>query len=383
MILPMDVFVGEFEFPRLERVISGPDTVDTLADEIDRQRITRALVVTGKTLGSSTLLERITGPLGDRCAAVFTGARQHVPASTVTELIELIERHEVDGVISFGGGSPIDTVKAAIHSLLTARGASQDVVPRHVAIPTTLSAGEFTSVAGVTDERTRIKHALRDPGIAPRAVISDPTLTLATPSWLWAASGIRALDHAVESMYSLRHHPLSDALASRGLSLLLEHLPPSLTTVGEEQLTHRSQCQMGAWMAVFGMTNAGFGLSHALGHQIGPRWDVPHGVTSCITLPHAMRFMADRVPERFRPIADGFGLPFDEAHPKSDAMACADRMASFIAQFDVPRRLRDAKVPSEEIGDVAGIVHGIMDSAHVVDGAVTRRQLESLLAGAL
>jgi alcohol dehydrogenase len=383
MIAAMDAFVGEFQFPRLERVISGPHTVDTLADELDRQRITRALVVTGKTLGSSTLLERITRPLGDRCAAVFTGARQHVPSNTVTELIELIERHEVDGVISVGGGSPIDTVKAAIHSLLTANGPSQDAVPRHVAIPTTLSAGEFTSVAGVTDERTRIKHALRDPGIAPRAVISDPTLTLATPSWLWAASGIRALDHAVESMYSLRHHPLSDALASRGLSLLLEHLPSSLTTVGEEQLTHRSQCQMGAWMAVFGMTNAGFGLSHALGHQIGPRWDVPHGVTSCITLPHAMRFMAERVPERFRPIAEGFGLPFDDAHPKTTAMACADRMASFIARFDVPRRLRDAKVPSEEIGAVAGIVHGIMDGAHVVDGAVTRGQLESLLAGAL
>jgi alcohol dehydrogenase len=383
MIRPMEVFAGEFQFPRLERVISGPNTVDTLADELDRQRITRALVVTGKTLGSSLLLERITRPLGDRCAAVFTGARQHVPSRTVAELVDLIERHEVDGVVSVGGGSPIDTVKAAIHALLNASGASNDAVPRHVAVPTTLSAGEFTSVAGVTDERTRIKRALRDPEIAPRAVISDPTLTLATPSWLWAASGIRALDHAVESMYSLRHHPLSDALASRGLSLLLEHLPLSLTTGGEAQLAHRSQCQMGAWMAVFGMTNAGFGLSHALGHQIGPRWDVPHGVTSCITLPHAMRFMADRVPERFRPIAEGFGLEFDEAHPKTTAMACADRMASFIAQFDVPHRLRDAKVPADEIGDVAGIVHGIMDSAHVVDGAVTRGQLESLLAGAL
>jgi alcohol dehydrogenase len=383
MMTRSGVFVGEFQFPRLERVISGPNTVDTASAELDRQRITRALIVTGKTLGSSALLERITRPLGDRCAAVFTGARQHVPSSTVAQLIDLIERHEVDGIISFGGGSPIDTVKAAIHALLTVSGLSKDAIPRHVAVPTTLSAGEYTSVAGVTDERTRIKRALRDPGIAPRVVISDPTLTLATPPWLWAASGIRALDHAVESMYSLRHHPLSDALASRGLALLLAHLPPSLTTGGEEQLMHRSQCQMAAWMSVFGMTNAGFGLSHALGHQIGPRWDVPHGVTSCITLPHAMRFMADRVPERFRPIAEGFGLQFDEADERTTAMACADRMASFIAQFDVPRRLRDAKVPSEEIGDVAGIVHGIMDSAHVVDGAVTRGQLESLLAGAL
>ena len=98
---------------------------------------------------------------------------------------------------------------------------------------------------------------------------------------------------------------------------------------------------MAAWMCVFGVTNAGFGLSHALGHQIGPRWNVPHGMTSCITLPHAMRFMADLAPERFRPIAEGFGVPFDPAEPRRAALACADRAAAFIAQFDVPQRLRD------------------------------------------
>jgi len=140
---------------------------------------------------------------------------------------------------------------------------------------------------------------------------------------------------------------------------------------------------MGAWMSVFGMTNAGFGLSHALGHQIGPRWNVPHGVTSCITLPHAMRFMAGRAPDRFQPIAEAFGLPFDAADPRPAALACADRMAAFIGQFDVPRRLRDAGVPSGEIGDIAAIVHDIMDSGRVIDGAVTRGELESLLAGAL
>src|SRR5262249_19394093 len=153
-------------------------------------------------------------------------------------------------------------------------------------------------------------------------------------------------DHAVEAIYSVRHHPVGDTMAARGLALIVEHLLPSIRASGDEgararRLDHRLQCQMAAWLSVYGMTNAGFGLSHALGHQIGPRWNVPHGFTSCITLPHAMRFMADRAPERFGPIAAGLGLPFDVDRPRDSARACADRVAAFIAQFDVPRRLRD------------------------------------------
>src|SRR6185436_2912816 len=102
---------------------------------------------------------------------------------------------------------------------------------------------------------------------------------------------------------------------------------------GLEQLEHRLQCQMGAWLAVFGVTNAGLGLSHALGHQIGPRWNVAHGVTSCITLPHAMRYMATKAPERFGPIAQAFGLSFDLANAKDAALESADHMTRFIAQF--------------------------------------------------
>ena len=104
--------------------------------------------------------------------------------------------------------------------------------PAHIAIPTTLSAGEFTAVAGITDEKTRVKRPVTDSRITPRTVIADPTLTLETPAWLWAASGIRALDHAIESIYSVRHYPVSDAAASSGLTMLLQHLRPSLDSDG-------------------------------------------------------------------------------------------------------------------------------------------------------
>jgi maleylacetate reductase len=380
----MGAFIGDFQFPRLERVISGAHTVDSLPTEFDRRRLTRAVVVTGRTLGASALLNRVTQPLADRCVFVFKEAKQHVPSSSVVELAHAIEQHHADCVISFGGGSPIDTAKAALHTLLTASGgmSSTDEGPTHIAIPTTLSAGEFTAVLGVTDEKTRVKRAVSDPRLVPRAVFTDPTVTLETPAWLWAASGVRALDHAVETIYAVRQHPLSAAAAARGLAMLLEHLPASLSATGAEQLELRLQCQLGAWLSVFGMPNAGLGLSHALGHQIGPRWNVPHGVTSCITLPHAMRLMAIAAPERFGPIARAFNVPFEAGIARDAAHECADRMARFIAQFELPQRLRDVQVPQDEIHEVANLVHGILDTAHVNGGTVSRDQVESVLTAA-
>jgi alcohol dehydrogenase len=374
----------EFQFPRLERVTSAVNIIDSLAAEIDRRRLTRVVVVTGRTLGASALLKRITGPLGDRCVLVFKDAKQHVPSCTVVELALAIDQLRADCVISFGGGSPIDTVKAAIHTVLTAGGAgpSTDEGPVHISIPTTLSAGEFTAVVGITDERTRVKRAVSDPRLVPRTVYTDPTVTLETPAWLWAASGVRALDHAVETIYSARHHPLSDAVAARGLSMLLTHLPASLSTTGATQLEHRLQCQVGAWLAVFGVTNAGLGLSHALGHQIGPRWNVAHGVTSCITLPHAMRFMATQAPNRFKPIAEAFGLAFDSATARAIALECGDRMARFIAQFELPQRLRDVQVPQEEVGEVARVVHDILEGAQASEHPASAEQLAALLTAA-
>jgi alcohol dehydrogenase len=376
--------VHEFLFPRLERVVSGAGTIDLLASELERRQLSRAIVVTGRTLGASALLARITKPLGGRCVFVFTEARQHVPSSSVTELARAIDHHHADSVISFGGGSPIDTVKAAIHSLMTTGGPwpSDDDGPTHIAIPTTLSAGEFTAVVGITDEDTRVKRAVFDERLVPRTVILDPTVTLDTPAWLWAASGVRALDHAVETMYSPRHHPMGDALASRGLSLMLQHLPASLSAADADRLEHRLQCQIAAWLSVFGLPNAGLGLSHALGHQIGPRWNVPHGVTSCITLPHAMRLMAAIAPERFGSIARAFDIAFDEERPGQAALESADRMALFISRLELPQRLRDVHVPHEDVREVAGLVHDILHSAAISERVISRAQVEALLAGA-
>src|SRR5271156_6833447 len=352
---------GEFNLSRLERVIYGPGKIAALKDEMERRGLKRAVVVTTDVVAKLPILKDVTGVLGSLCASVFSGIIQHVPRGTVNELEKEIERADADSLVSLGGGSPIDSTKVAMYGLLDRR----EMV--HIAVPTTLSAAEYTHAGGVTDETTRVKSGVYDMRVLPRTVINDPALTLQTPDWLWVSTGIRALDHAIECAYAIRHQPISDALAAKSIALFVEHLKASITTKGDEQLAHRGNCQFASWYSIYGAMNTRFGLSHLLGHQIGPRWNVPHGITSCITLPHAMRFMAEIAPERFGPIAEGLGVAFDPANPRSGALACADRVAKFIAEFDVPRTLRDAGVPRAEIGQITGTVLHELEKTGVVD----------------
>jgi alcohol dehydrogenase class IV len=370
----MNTTSADFYFTRLEAVLYGAGKVDTLGRELERRGLKRALIVTGKSLGRSKLLDKVKQACVGALAGVFTGVSQHVPSQTVIALADEARRLDADALISFGGGSPNDCAKAAIMNVIKAGGREMILI----AIPTTLSAGEFTMAGGVTNEQTMVKGGVADPRLMARVVILDPALTTETPAWLWASTAMRSLDHAVESSYSSRHQPFTDTLAARAIALLGANLKPSLQGHADE-LEHRLQCQLAAWFSIFGMMNTRAGISHALGHQIGPRWNVPHGVTSCITLPHVMRFMAAVAPERFGPIAEGLDLRFDAANAKPAALECADRVAKFIASFEVPNRLRDVGVPREEIGSIADTVLEEVKRSNTVGRDVTNANLLEIL----
>ena len=389
---------GEFLFTRLEKVVFGPGKIAELGAELERRGCSRAVVVTGKSLGASSLLDRVTGAMAGRCAGIFAGAAQHVPSETVRDLTRELERLDADAVVSFGGGSPIDTAKVAAASVMNGRDMTREAgelrLERafgaqpagaeilHIAVPTTLSAGEYTPGGGATDEASRIKRATLDPRLQPKVVINDPELTLATPEWLWASTGMRALDHAVEAAYSIRRQPFVDALAAKAIRLLTDHLPASLTAEGDERIGHRGNCQIAAWCSLFGGFNTGLGVSHAMGHQIGPTWDVPHGVTSCITLPHAMRFMAGVAPDRFGTIAEGLGVTFDPANPEPGARACAERVAAFVAGLPVPRTLSEVGVGHHELPGIAEAVRDEIELFDVLGRPVSLDEVRALLDAA-
>ena len=158
----------------LEKVTFGPGKAASLGPELERRGLKRALIVTGKTLGGSRLLDKVTAAAGSRLAGVFKGASQHVPSHTVAALVEEYKRSGADSMVSFGGGSPIDTVKVAAKRILegdrpgssaahTIDFEAADVVGGpdliHIAMPTTLSAGEFTPIGGSPTRRATSRAA--------------------------------------------------------------------------------------------------------------------------------------------------------------------------------------------------------------------------------
>ncbi len=336
---------GVFQFLPVDRVCFGPGCLRGLGRELDRLGLRRALVITGTSVATRTdLLWYVEQLLGPRHVASYSGARQHVPASTVEEAAELARLAGIDCLVSLGGGSPIDTAKAVAHRLASER--PDGAPPVHLAVPTTLSAGEFTHFYGVTDEWTRVKTGAGDHRLAPRVVFLDAEVTRPTPRDLWLATGIKALDHAVEGFLSPAHQPVTDALALEAVRLLFRYLP--VTAEHPSDLAARQHCQVAAWMSVFSPASVRGGLSHALGHQIGARCDVPHGITSCITLPHVLRFVEPESGERQRVLLSAMT---EEGAPP--AATAAEAVARLIDRLGLPRRLRDVGVPADEIEAIA------------------------------
>lgn len=339
---------GIYTFLPLEKVIHGPGSVGQLPSEVDWLGGRRAFIITGRSLSHKTpLVKDLETILGSRHAATFTAIRQHVPESGIARAKQLAIEAGTDLLISLGGGSPIDAAKAVARAILDESG---QLLPQ-IALPTTLSAAEFSHMAGFTDESAGEKTGFADPRVTPRVVILDPELTLYTPDWLWSASGIRALDHAVETLYSPGLHPINDILALQAVSDLFTYLPRAKQD--SRDVDARYHCQLGAWMSFFGPATVRYGLSHRLGRIIGATYGVPHGITSAITLAHVMRYKVEAEASRLAPVGRTLNLVDSRASEPEAALAAADAVTELVKDLELPYRLRDVGVPQDALGDIA------------------------------
>jgi alcohol dehydrogenase class IV len=210
-------------------------------------------------------------------------------------------------------------------------------------VPTTLSAGEFSAIAGVTDERRHVKELFRHPDIIPRAVVLDPAVTVHTPEWLFLSTGIRAVDHCVEGICSNEANPFADAQALRGLALLASGLPR--VKADPADLDARLDCQIGSWLSM-GPLAAGvpMGASHGIGYVLGAAFDIPHGHTSCVMLPAVMRWNKPANAARQALVAAAMERPGQEA---------ADALDAFIGGLGMPRSLSAVRVGPEHFDRIA------------------------------
>jgi maleylacetate reductase len=214
---------------------------------------------------------------------------------------------------------------------------------RQIAVPTTLSAGEFSAIAGVTDERSKVKEMFRHPLVIPSAVILDPAITVHTPEWLFLSTGIRAVDHCVEGICSGEAHPYADAQALRGLSLLVSGL--ERVKADPSDLQARLDCQIGSWLSMAPLASGvPMGASHGIGYVLGAEFGIPHGHTSCIMLPAVMRWNKGANAKRQGMVAAAMG------HPDEDA---GDLLDAFIRDLGMPRSLSAVSIGPESFDRIA------------------------------
>lgn len=337
---------GEYFFLPQEHVVFGADSLARLADEVMRVGGQRAFLITGNSLATqSDVVQRVEQALGSLHVGTFSAIRQHSPKGDVAQATEQARTLHADVLISVGGGSPIDATKAVAMAL----SPNQKNFLPHIAIPTTLSAAEFSHLVGVTDEEAKRKSGFAHVQLAPRSVILDATLTLPTPMQLWLSTGIRSLDHAVESLYAPGMHPINDVLALEAIRKLFEYLPE--VKAQPDNLNARTELQLASWMSFFGEVNTPMGLSHNLGRRIGASYDVPHGITSCIILPHVMQAFALIHSQLLARIANVLGLHYHD--DTSAALAAADAVSRLIGELGLPQHLSDVGIGEAELATIA------------------------------
>lgn len=362
-----------FIFSMPTRVVYEAGAVREVAMEAERLGIQRALLVSDRVLAEQTdLVDRVRKALGNRVSAVFLD----VPPDSSVESVEagyaVGTEACVEGIVSVGGGSVIDTAKG-IAILLKEGGRLRDYVgfqnltrkvAPHIVLPTTSGTGsEVTYAAVIKDHQEQRKLLFGDYNILPDCTILDPELTVGLPAALTAATGMDALSHAIEAMHSMQKEPIADALALHAIRLLREAIPVCVEDPGN--LAARGQQLLAACLAGAAFSNAQVGLVHAMAHTVGARHGIHHGLANSICLPHVIRFNGPLCHDAYRSASHAFGVKLSE-DPTETAEAFAGALYDFAGSIGLPTSLKAKNVPEDALADLAEAT--LSDGAIVYNG---------------
>lgn len=346
---------GQYEFLAQDRVVFGVPAAQAVLEQAERLGAQRVFVVSSKTLNRKTEeINHICHALGERFVGLFDECVAHVPRDSVLKAAAKVRAADPDLIVTVGGGTPIDTVKVLLICLaqdlyradqlddyrVRVNEDGSKVIPevaspplRQIIVPTTLSGAEFSKIGGASDPIRKVKDLYIGSEIGGQAVILDPALTIHTPDWLWLSTGVRAVDHAVETICSRQPQPFTDATCLYGLRMLNASL--RINRDRPDDLEARLNSQLGVWLASTGLGRVDWGASHGIGHQLGTVAGVPHGHCSCVMLPSVLRYNHTVNADQQQLISVAMGHP--------EALA-ADLVAALIRDLGLPETLQDVSV---------------------------------------
>jgi maleylacetate reductase len=348
-----------------QEIIFGAGSVTQLGDAVERFHMRRLMLCATGSLRRGGQIKLIEQALGNRLVAVYEHVQPHVPDFQVAEALELASENEIDALIGMGGGSPIGMAKAisvALEEKRTGQPAKaafptdQPLIPV-IAIPTTYAGSEMTPTFGITyqNEGATRKVTQTDAKITPKLVMYDPLLTLNLPSEITASTGINALAHCIEALYSITRNPLSTSVALTGIHSIYTALPRCY--VDGNDLEARTEMLVGAYLAGSALSHVLMALHHGLCHILGGTAGVPHGFANSIMLPHAMHFNIDATAPQLALAAEAIGVERNTSTSFMDdenvAEEAVDRIYTLIGQMNLPQHLRSVGVKETDIPNLA------------------------------
>ncbi len=351
---------GKMIATKMEQVVFGVAAAEAVAGEAERLGAARVfLMVSGALNRHTDEIAKVRTALGQRYAGEFDAMPPHTPREAVIAAAAGARTVNADLIVTIGGGSltdggkvvqlclanDISDARALDNYRVAARNLANIRAPevRQITVPTTLSGGEFSAFGGCTDAGRGMKEGYSHPLCVPITVILDPALCLHTPEWLWLSTGIRAVDHTVETLSSLQSNPYADGIAKSALALLAEGLRGVKKNPAD--LEARLNCLIGVWQAMTSIA-AGIpmGASHAIGHVLGGACNVPHGYTSCVMLPKVLRWNEGVNDARQALVAATLGLPGENP---------ADCVRALIRDLGLPCSLAEVEVGQNRYMEVA------------------------------
>lgn len=346
-----------------QEIIFGVGAITQIGEAVDRFGWQRLMLCTSPSLRPAGHVTPLEVALGSRLVVAYEQVKAHVPDFQLAEALEMAQAAEIEAVIGLGGGSCIGMAKAvslALEVERTGRPAQpvragfptdQPLVPT-VAVPTTYAGSEMTPIYGVThhEHGSARKITVRDAKVTPKLAIYDPNLTLDLPPAVTAATGINALAHCIEAVYSITRNPLSTAAALAGV----RHISRALLRCHRQgdDVEARTEMLLGAHLAGASLATVAMGLHHGLCHVLGGTAGVPHGVANSIILPHAMRFNLDTTAPQLAQVALAMDIPPGQSDAAM-AEAAAQHVYELVAQLGLPQRLGEVGVKEADLPHLA------------------------------
>jgi alcohol dehydrogenase class IV len=368
--VPFSGFKAFYQFAAPTRVIAGVGLIESTGFEFAKEGAERPFVVTDEVIRGTGLVDAATAGVADgglEVAGVFDGVPQDSDTEVVARCAQVATETGADGFLAVGGGSVMDTAKAA-NVLFTHGGTVREwegilTLPRErdgfgsplplaplAAIPTTAGTGSEASFAAVVKDRTEsLKVEIADLALFPRLAILDPAATATLPAAVAAATGMDALTHAIEGYVSTEWNPHADAYALEAIRLIRDNLERAVADTGDDAA--RGNTLIAANLAIQPSGSGAIGATHSMSHPCGGHYGVPHGVANAINLPWIIEYNAaggEAIADRYRTICELVDVDVAGGGPDV-GKALADHVRGLTSRLGLPQRLSEVGVPEDGI----------------------------------